>query len=155
MPPVPPIEFHRGDRTLTPDDPCTFVGKCTPDDYRAWANLAAQWIGAARVAARSPEEHAAVDRALAYWGQLAEGGGGCSALDCHQFVDPLVELTQRARGYVIAWGGEGVDTPGTWTLPWDTLFPDIPQIPGLDLGKAAPWLLLALLVLGSSWDDRQ
>lgn len=154
--PVPPIEHHRADRTLTPEDPCTFTDNCTPDDFRAWANLAAQWIGAARVAARDAQEHAAVDRALQFWGQLVEAGEGCSALDCHHAVHELVELTQRARGYVEAWGGEGVDSPGAWELPWDLpdLFPDIPGVPGLDLEKAAPWLLLGLIVASLSGDRR-
>ncbi len=150
--PVPPIEYDRGDRKFTPEDPCTFVGNCTPGDFQVWGNLAAQWIGAARVAAgSSAENHATVDRALQYWGQLAQGGQDCSALDCHQFVTPLVELTQRARGYVVDWGGEGVQPQTGWDIP-GVLFPDIPQIPGLDLGTVVPWLLLGLALLS---DERR
>jgi hypothetical protein len=133
-----------------------FVGSCTPDDFQAWATLATQWIGAARVAAAdSAENHTLVDRALTYWGQLVEPGEGCTALNCDQYVIPLVELTQRARGYVIAWGGEGVDSPGAWDLPWWDMFPGIPGIPGLTMDRVLPWFLLALVVLPSVLDDRQ
>lgn len=149
MPEVPPIEYNRKDRTLTPEDPCTFAEQCTPSDYEVWTDLASQWIGSARIAARTPEDHQAVDRMLTYWGQLVESGSGCSALDCHQFVRPLVELTERARGLVVEWGGAGVDPPGAF----DPIFPDLdlfPEIPGLELRGAFPWVLLALLFWSGS-----
>lgn len=138
---VEPIVWHSGPRSFTPADPCTFQDRCTPDDWLIWARMSGQWITAAGKAARTDAERFQVNAMAVTWGQLERDGRECNVLECQAFVDVFAQLAQRARGYVIAWGGVGVKETGAWDL-------QIPLPDWLGGGKTS-LSLLPLLALGA------
>ncbi len=142
---VAAIEYqHMAGHRLTVADPCTFTNACTPYDAKGWAYLARKWVDAAEAAAGDDEQRLLTVSGLrSFAEQLTQGALNCTALNCKDYVDPLVGATVRARMLVIAWGGSAPDIPGPWSPQggwWDALLGR-----GGGIWKVLPWLVLALM----------
>jgi len=118
---LPEIGWTFQGQRHTPEDPCTFVDRCTPFDANEWARHAKGWIDVAARYATTDDRKRVLAQIGSWLLRLQNEASSCHVFSCAVPVAGLIEVSRAARNYAIVWSDNPADvtTPNTdlWQLP--------------------------------------